>query len=222
MPESAKCPKGAVGLSAETLGNEKQVLRLTIHPLYVYLRLAEQGGAIDMAPRGSMITSAHAMTHRPREILRAIPAIDYVWICTLTTQTMVATVVASASTFGADVDSAAAIWILRVLAVVSLAVCVMAIRAAWRDALAKLAGETTGASVLQPASAQAQAEDDRRINRTAFWAATGVTIYMVLGIEQHVPSNPALGSLLLLAFYAASLWLIRSGMLNRLLARLAR
>jgi hypothetical protein len=181
-----------------------------------------RAGAIEMAPRGSMITSAHAMTHRPREILRAIPAIDYVWICTLAIQTLVATIVASASTSGADADSAMAIWIFRVLAVVSLAVCVVAIRAAWRDALAKLAGEANGASVLHPASAQAQAEDARRLNRTAFWAATGVTIYMVLGIEQHVPSNPALGSLLMLAFYAASLWLIRSGLLNRLLARLAR
>ena len=184
-----------------------------------------RAGAIEMAPRGSMITSAHAMTHRPREILRAIPAIDYVWICTLAIQTLVATIVASASTSGADADADGAmmaVWIFRVLAVISLAVCVMAIRAAWRDALAKLAGEGNGASVLTPASAQAQAEDARRLNRTAFWAATGVTIYMVLGIEQHVPSNPALGSLLLLAFYAASLWLIRSGMLNRLLARLAR
>lgn len=175
-----------------------------------------------MAPRGSMITSAHAMTHRTREIFRAIPSIDYVWICTLVIQTLVATFVGSASTAHADAESAMAIWIFRALAVVSLAVCVVAIRSAWKDALAKLAGAADGMPVLQATAAQAQAESAHRLNRTAFWAATGVTVYMVLDIEQHVPSNPAAGSLFLLAFYAASLWFIRSGMLNRLLARLAR
>lgn len=181
-----------------------------------------RAGAIYMAPRGSMITSAHAMTHRTREILRAIPSIDYVWICTLVIQTLVATIIGSASSAHADADSAMAIWIFRGLAVVSLAVCVVAIRSAWKDALAKLAGGADGMPVLQATTAQAQAENAHRLNRTAFWAATGVTVYMVLDIEQHVPSNPAAGSLFLLAFYAASLWFIRSGMLNRLLARLAR
>lgn len=126
---------------------------------------------------------------------------------------------AIASTSSSEADSAVASLLFCVFAVVSASLSITAVRSAWRGACAKQGGQITNTSELaSPQEAKAQAQ---WLNRTAFWSVTLVTIYMVLEIDRHVPSNPAAGSLLLLAFYAGSLWLIRSGLLNRLLARIA-
>lgn len=159
------------------------------------------------------------MKQKTREILRAIPAIDYVWISTLAIQTGVAVILAIASASSAEADSAVASVLFSGFAVMSASLIVTAVRSAWRRACAKLSGQDSAAP--DPASPQEAKTRAQWLNRTAFWAVTFVTIYMVLDVERHVPGNPAAGSLLLLAFYAGSLWLIRSGLLSRLLARIA-